>query len=188
MDVPLEISYREVDKSDYIENLIREKAAKLEKVCDHITSLRVAVELEHKTQAPNAPYRVRLDINVAPGQEFAIKRDGSNSEQNRDLSMLLRDAFEAAWNKLRKLKDKQQGRVKNHPEQQVSALVGKLFPKENYGFLRTLDGRDVYFHRNAVVGRDFDDLRPGAGVTFNLEQGEKGLQATSVHVVSQPSE
>jgi len=188
MDVPLEISYREVDKTDYIENLVREKTAKLEKVCDHITSLRVIMELDHKTQAPNPPFRVRLDINVAPGQEFAIKRDSTNSEQYRDLPVLLREAFEAAWNKLRKLKDKQRGKVKSHPEQQVSALVDKLFPEEDYGFLRTLDGRDVYFHRNAVVGRDFDELRPGTGVNFNVEQGEKGLQATSVHVVSRPSE
>lgn len=184
MDVPLEISYRDVEKTEYLENLIRQKAAKLEQVSERVSSVRVALEQDHKSRAVNVPYHVRLDVNVAPGHEFVIKRDSDDGQQYKDLPALVREAFEAAWIKLRKIKEKQKGKIKNHPQQEVNALVDKLFPEEDYGFLRTLDGRDVYFHRNALVNRELEELRPGLGVNFNVEQGDKGLQATSVQVVS----
>ena len=44
MQKPLEVTFRGVPKIDTIEDLIAEKVAKLEKVCDYITSCQVAVE------------------------------------------------------------------------------------------------------------------------------------------------
>jgi len=41
----------------------------------------------------------------------------------------------------------------------------------------------VYFHRNAVHGLKFEDLEDGQEVAFNVEQGNKGLQATTVNPV-----
>jgi cold shock CspA family protein len=51
-----------------------------------------------------------------------------------------------------------------------------------FGFLRTSDGREIYFHRNSVLDGGFDKLRPGTAVTFVEEQGEQGPQASTVHV------
>ena len=50
MEVPLEITFREVAKSDDIERLIRQEAAKLENVCEDIISCRIAVESPHANQ------------------------------------------------------------------------------------------------------------------------------------------
>ncbi|MFL6594334.1 MAG: HPF/RaiA family ribosome-associated protein, partial [Chthoniobacterales bacterium] len=44
MQLPLEISYRGVEKSDELEDLIRTKAARLDKFCDHISRCDVAIE------------------------------------------------------------------------------------------------------------------------------------------------
>jgi hypothetical protein len=52
---------------------------------------------------------------------------------------------------LKELVERQRGEVKEHPQQQAMALVEKLFPDQEYGFLRTLDGREVYFHSNSVL-------------------------------------
>lgn len=187
MNVPLEISFRDVEKTPDLEALINRKAAKLEQVSDKITSLRVSVEQDQKAQKLGNPCRVRLDINVPPGHEFAIRRESSEGHLHKDPAMLLREAFDAAWRKLRKIKEKQQGKVKTHPEQETNALVLRLFPEDDYGFLKSVDGQDVYFHRNSVVEQDFDALREGDGVTFTAVMGDKGLQATSVHMSNRPS-
>ncbi|QJT11025.1 HPF/RaiA family ribosome-associated protein [Oceanidesulfovibrio marinus] len=188
MDVPIEISITGIeDRGRTIENLVRSKSDKLEQVCDHITSLRVAVEMEDKNQRGGNPFRIRLNLNVAPGKEFAIEREAVAPPIPAELLPTVREAFDAARRKLQKITEKQRGEVKQHPMQQANAVVAKVFHGEDYGFLRTLDERDVYFHKNAVVGRDFDDLRQGAGVVAAIVQGDKGLQATSVQVVDMPS-
>jgi cold shock CspA family protein len=188
MDVPLEITFRGVESDPTTEDLIRRKAAKLEQVCDHITSLRVSVEQDQKEQSSGRPYRLRLDINMPPGKEFVIKRETSGGHLHTDLQQIIRDAFDAARRKVKKETEKQQGKVKSHPDQQANAVVTRLFPEQDYGFLKSLDGRDIYFHRNSVVERNFEELKPGDGVAFTAELGNEGLQATSVHVVDRPSE
>ena len=47
MKVPLEITYRGVDKTHAIETLVYEKLAKLEQVCNHISSCYIAIKKSH---------------------------------------------------------------------------------------------------------------------------------------------
>jgi len=46
----------------------------------------------------------------------------------------------------------------------------------------TPDGREIYFHRNAVLNGDFEKLRLGAEVIFNEADGEKGPQASGLRL------
>jgi cold shock CspA family protein len=62
------------------------------------------------------------------------------------------------------------------------ARVAKLFPAEAYGFLQTVDGRELYFHRNSVLQPGFDHLAVGTEVYFSEESGEKGPQASTVRM------
>jgi len=72
--------------------------------------------------------------------------------------------------------------VKKH-EPTPHARVARIFPQQDYGFLRTPDEREVYFHRNSVIDADFDHLNLGDEVTFVEEQGDKGPQASTVKPV-----
>ena len=63
----------------------------------------------------------------------------------------------------------------------MSGVVARL--GEEYGFIRTVDGRDVYFHKNSVLDFDWDALDEGAGVAFEEEDGNEGPQASTVRVV-----
>ena len=38
----------------------------------------------------------------------------------------------------------------------------------------------IYFHRNSLVGADFDQLDPGMEVKYVEEQGQEGPQAITV--------
>jgi cold shock CspA family protein/ribosome-associated translation inhibitor RaiA len=186
MQVPLDITYRYVEKNDAVEELIRKKAAKLEQVCDYMISCRVAIEQDQKFQRSGSPFRVRIDMVVPPGHELVVKRESSGGDIHDKLPEVIRDAFNAARRQLQKLTERQRGRVKTHPEQEMAAIVARLFPEESYGFLKTLGGEEIYFHRNSVAANDFDRLEVGTGVNFMAQEGEKGLQASTVRIVNKP--
>ncbi len=186
MKVPLEISFRKVEHSGEIEDLIKEKAAKLEKVCDYISSCRVAVEKTQEHQKSGSPYRVRIDITIPPGHEIVIRREETEGDIHESLEMEIREAFKAAGIKLRKLVDIQHGKKKKHFYKEVNAFVSEIEREEGYGFLKTLDGVDIYFHRNSLAHYDFDKLKIGTGVHFTEETGDKGPQAAIVHVIESP--
>jgi cold shock CspA family protein len=56
-------------------------------------------------------------------------------------------------------------------------------PVGRYGFLQTLDGREIYFHENSLVDGDFNDLEVGQEMVFVEEAGDKGPQASTVKPV-----
>lgn len=181
MKVPLQIAFHGVPGSPRIEELVRERASKLERFCDHLSSCRVTIEKPHRTRGAAEHWQVRIDLTVPPSHELVVRRESSEQTMRDGLYGVVVDAFEAAKRRLEKLTARQRGDVKAHPAQEVTGFVRRLF--EDHGFLRTLDGRDVYFHRNAVVSGDFEELGIGMGVAFEEEEGEEGPQATSVRVI-----
>lgn len=183
MQVPLELSFRGIDSSPDIEDRIDEWINNLERVSDRIGSIRVAVEKPQEHQESGSPYRVRIDITHPPGHELVARREPGEGDIHEPLLAVLDDAFEAARKQLRTLVEKQQGKVKEHPQQAVNAFVEKIFQARGYGFLKATDGKEVYFHRNSVLGDGFERLKEGAGVHYTEEMGEKGPQASSVRII-----
>lgn len=183
MQVPLEVTYKNVDKLEAIETLIENKTAGLEEVCDYITSCRIAVEKPHSHQKVGNPYRVRIDLRVPPGHEIVVKREPDEGAMHDTLDLVLRDAFDVARRQLKEIVQKQHNEVKKHPAQETTALVEELERGEGYGFLRTIDGRRIFFHRNSVTNEDFDRLELGTGVRFVEGMGEQGPQASTVEIV-----
>jgi cold shock CspA family protein len=58
--------------------------------------------------------------------------------------------------------------------------VVRLF--EEYGFLETSDGLEVYFHRNSVPEGRYDELEVGSEVRVIVaeKEGDEGPQASTV--------
>ncbi|EFK96065.1 Cold shock-like protein [sediment metagenome] len=51
---------------------------------------------------------------------------------------------------------------------------------KGFGFItREGEEKDLFFHKNEVNG-DFESLREGDKVTFDVEEGQKGLNAVNV--------
>ncbi|MFP4330737.1 MAG: HPF/RaiA family ribosome-associated protein [Alkalispirochaetaceae bacterium] len=184
MNLPLELSFRDGTKSEDIEALVRQKAAQLERYNDHISSCRVAVEKPQEHVRSGSGYRVRVDLTVPPRHELVARREPGQGSAQEDLQAVIRDVFVDAGRQLKELNDRQRGKEKAHPEQQRVGIVIKLF--DDYGFLRSVDGRDVYFHRRGVLNNDFDRLVLGSGVNYSEEMGEKGLHASTVRLVDKP--
>ena len=51
---------------------------------------------------------------------------------------------------------------------------------KGYGFITRETGDDVFVHFSAIQGDGFKSLSEGQHVTFDVEEGERGLQAANV--------
>ncbi len=51
---------------------------------------------------------------------------------------------------------------------------------KGYGFIKRESGEDLFVHFKSIVGDGYKTLKEGEKVTFEVEQGPKGLQATNV--------
>ncbi len=64
----------------------------------------------------------------------------------------------------------------------LEGKIKKLIRDRGFGFITAEDGKDVFFHRSALAGEDFDALEEGTSVEFDLERGSKGHRAVNVRV------
>jgi len=182
MQVPLEITFRGMDRSDAIEARIREKATWLETFHDRIMSCRVVVEAPHRHHHKGRIYTVAVDLTV-PGAELVVNRDPGADHAHEDVYVAIRDAFDAAKRQLEAHSRKHQGKEMAHAEHpgHPEGTVGEIFPDEGYGRIETADGRSIYFHRNSVLENGFDALKVGSRVQFVEEAGLEGPQASTVY-------
>ncbi|CUR38431.1 cold-shock protein [Limosilactobacillus reuteri] len=51
---------------------------------------------------------------------------------------------------------------------------------KGYGFITRESGDDVFVHFSTIQGDGFKSLSEGQHVTFEVEEGERGLQAANV--------
>lgn len=175
MQKPLQITVRDVPRSDALEGHIRERAEKLELFHPHMTGCRVLVQQPHRHKHQGKKFNVRLDITV-PGGEVVVDR-----EEHEDVYVALRDAFDAAKRQLEDHARRQRGNVKLH-EPAARGRVLRINREEGYGFIEASDGTQVYFSRENLVTPDFDHLAEGAEVQFLQEAAAEGVQAKRVSV------
>jgi cold shock CspA family protein/ribosome-associated translation inhibitor RaiA len=198
MQIPLQITFRNMESSPEAERLIDAEARKLETFHSRLMGCRVAVEVPHGHHRAGRLYHVRIDLTL-PGKELVIKHEPSLSKEirqtavakmqkhlevgipHRNLYLAITDAFKIAGRRLQDYAHRQRGDVKTH-ESTSTGRVSKLLSEKGYGFLTTPDGREVYFYERSVLHQGFPRLKVGSEVSFVEERGEKGPQASTVRI------
>ena len=60
----------------------------------------------------------------------------------------------------------------------------KLFnERKGFGFITAEDGNDVFVHFSAIQDSGFKTLQEGQSVSFDVQNGPKGLSAANVKAV-----
>jgi ribosomal subunit interface protein len=108
MQTELQITVRDMEHSPALDERIRAKVEKLERIYSPLMGCRVVAEAPHKHKHQGKHFSVRLDITV-PGREIVVNR-----EHDEDIYVALRDAFDAAKRQLEDYAAKRRGDVKNH--------------------------------------------------------------------------
>jgi cold shock CspA family protein len=183
METEPKIVFENLDTSDALRQKILEEIEHLEKFHGRMTACRVVVSKPEKHKHRGALFQVRIHLVLPGGREVAVRPSTTRHQKNQDALVAIRRAFDAARRQLEDKVRRMRGDVKTHEAAQDHGTVARIFPEEGYGFIASSDGQDIYFHRNSVIGARFSDLEPGAAVRYVAEQGEKGAQASTVHVI-----
>ncbi|HTT08046.1 MAG TPA: HPF/RaiA family ribosome-associated protein [Gammaproteobacteria bacterium] len=98
MPIPLEIDFRNIERTEALESALRKKVDKLEHFCDRITSCHVTLEAPHQHHHKGKRYQVHIRLSV-PGKLLAVSHE-SGEQSHEDAYVAIRDAFSAARRQL----------------------------------------------------------------------------------------
>jgi ribosomal subunit interface protein len=113
MQIPLQITFRNMDPSPAMEAIVREKAAKLDRFCERIVSCDVTIEAPHRRQHKGKLYKIRIDIGM-PGKDVHVNQEGPKNHAHEDINVAIRDGFDAAVRQLEDHVRRLRGEVKSH--------------------------------------------------------------------------
>ena len=171
----LRIESRNVEMTPEWQAEIEDRMAQLENGRDDLIHGRVTLTKNlHHRHADNVAEA--LVVVSMPGRHTVTAR-----KQEKTFEEAIRSAFAALQVELRKQRDRWASTEIRVSAPPLRGVIAKLFPEEGYGFILQEGGGEVYFHRNAVHGLTFEALEDGTEVSFNVEEGEKGPQATTVN-------
>lgn len=131
MKLPVEIRFRHMKPSAWIDADLRKRAEKLTTYCRHILSCHAVVEIPHRHHETGNRFHVSLDL-VVPGEEIAVTRVANLHAatkqmsarafvkafevegMRKDIRVVIRETFDVARRRLRDYERKRRGEVKTH--------------------------------------------------------------------------
>ncbi len=171
----LQVESRHVEMTTEWKTEIEDRIAKLQAGHDDLVHGRVTLtKNRHHHLASNVAEA--LIVVSLPGRHTITAR-----KKETTFEEAIRAAFSAMQIELNRYREKRSSKEIRAAPIPLRGVFCNLFPEEGYGFILQEGGGEVYFHRNAVHGVSFEQLEDGTDVAFNVEDGEQGLQATTVN-------
>lgn len=181
MQVPVQITFRDLPHSQAVETHLQEKVEKLQQFCHNIVACHVVLEFANKNQHRGNLYDTRIVLTV-PGKDLVSKIN-----ENENMYVSIRTAFEDMTRQLESYVQQSHGETKNH-QPIVSGTIVRLFNADGFGFIEKADGAEFYFNATHVVSPPFHKLIVGMPVHFIEEMGSDGPQAHRVKAINHVDE
>lgn len=70
----------------------------------------------------------------------------------------------------------------------TTGKIKKLIRDRGFGFIARSDGGEIFFHRSGLQGIDFDALKEGQRVRFDIEKSPKGPRAIRITLLESEEE
>ena len=84
------------------------------------------------------------------GLKPVVDRHHNDAPEREHALVAIREAFNAASRQIEDIARDMRGQIKEHTAES-HGRVAKLLAGDECGFIETADGREIYFHRNAVL-------------------------------------
>lgn len=185
MQTPARIEFEDLTPSPNLQAAIEGHIAELEKRYGRATAGRVIVRGPGDRHKTGGQYQVSIRLALPEGREVNVGRTPKQDERYADLTFAVDDAFKRARRQLEDQVRAMHGQTKLHEGEPLGTVV-RIDPSGEFGFLEGTDGQEIYFNCNSVVeGRA--NIAVGSRVSFVVELGEKGPQASTVKVLGKHS-
>jgi ribosomal subunit interface protein len=165
--------------SDAVTAHVEKRAAKLETFHARIIKCHVVLEEPHRHHKHGKKFHVRIDM-IVPGKELVVSKQLDDVKE--DLYAAVDDAFADAERVLAEHMREYEPDVNR--ARNPHGVVAKIFHDRGYGFIEAEDGHEVYFHQNSVLDGRFEKIQVGQKVRYAEEDGDKGPQASTVHIAA----
>jgi len=94
MQIPLQITFRQMRHSPALEAKILRRVGELEQSHHNLTGCRVLVELEHRHHHKGNQFHIRVVLTL-PGQELVASHESPAQQAYEDPYVAVRDTFDA---------------------------------------------------------------------------------------------
>lgn len=171
----LKIETRNVELKKGWQTRIQEEKDKIVRhYANFVLHLRVSIEAtaHHK----EGGFEIKI-VATVPNDTVVVTRKGANVRPT------LIEAFDVLSLQLKEKQRKKRNKAKSvHADGETDniGVIRKVSPHESYGFIATLDEREIYFHENALKNLVIDELAEGDSVIYGETFGDKGPQASWV--------
>ena len=182
MQVPVEIVFQNCEPSEELRAEVERQVTRLEKFSPRLTSCRVVIHAPETRHQHGDVFKIDLRIVMPERKDIVVNRSHDDEPESEHPLVAISKAFSAAQRQIEDAVREMRGQVKTHLPVD-HGHVARFLAGEDCGFIETADGREIYFHRNAVLNDAFDSLTVGDEVRFAEEEGEKGPQASTVHPI-----
>lgn len=142
--------------------------------------LHLRVSIEATTHHKQGGYEIKL-IATVPNDTVVVSR---SSEIVRAALTESFDVLALQLKEIQRKKRKSKKQATSNEQTDGVGIIRKVSPHESYGFITSVDERDIYFHENSLKNLSIDDLSEGDSVIFGESYGDKGPQATWVRVAN----
>jgi cold shock CspA family protein/ribosome-associated translation inhibitor RaiA len=167
----LEISAQHIEVHPRWRSMIERHVGKLNGIGANF--LRLHVTLVHSTHHTSGHEEVRILASL-PGDTLRVQKTKAR----------MGDAIHAAFAALHREVESYLAQRRS-PDRlygpRPSGFIARVFRERGYGFIRTAEDQEIYFHQAALHDLTLEELRQGMAVDFEVEQGEKGPQASRVY-------
>ena len=99
MQIPVQVTFRNMTHSNKVEEAVRERAAKLDQFHPHIMGCRVVIEPASQRHRRGGTFHVRIDVTVK-GSEIVVGHEHGEDPSHEDPYVAVGDAFDAARRRL----------------------------------------------------------------------------------------
>jgi ribosome-associated translation inhibitor RaiA/cold shock CspA family protein len=179
MQEPLEIVFRQLEPSEALEAVIRERGEKLFQLYDRLTHCRVTIEKQQRRTGNLFDVRIAM---LVPGGELLVTNEPQRAKERfagADAYEAVRSAFKVAERQLVEHKRQIRGEVKPGDDL-LRGQVADIDQAQEIGFILTRTGSRLYFHRNSVLDGSYDRLERGQLVHYVEALGDTGPTAAQV--------